>query len=236
MLKLAVPSKGRLQGDTLDWFARRGLSMRAVRAREYSGVVEGIDGVELLFMSANEISYELDAGRIHLGVTGMDLVQENLPRWLQRKNLPLIAKMGFGRADVVLAVPSVWIDVSCVEDLDAVAAQFRKDHKVPLRIATKYHNLARRFLRGVGLADYQLVDSIGATEASVKSLKAEAIVDITSTGETLRANHLKPLDDGLILKSEACLYSAIKGDWGDGADAKLQQVCKMLGVESPRIK
>ncbi len=236
MLKLAVPSKGRLQGDTLDWFAKRGLSMRPVGGREYSGVVEGIDGVELLFMSANEISYELDAGRIHLGVTGMDLVQENLPRWLQRKNLPLIAKMGFGRADVVLAVPSVWIDVSCVEDLDAVAAQFRKDHKMPLRIATKYHNLARSFLRKAGISDYQLVDSIGATEASVKYLKAEAIVDITSTGETLRANHLKLLDDGLILKSEACLYATNKGSWDEDIKKTLQQIREMLGVAAPRIK
>ena len=236
MLKLAVPSKGRLQGDTLDWFAKRGLSMRAVRAREYSGVVEGIDGVELLFMSANEISYELLAGKIHLGVTGMDLVDETWPYWLRKKNLTLIKKMGFGCADVILAVPSFWIDVSCVEDLDAVAAQFREDHKMPLRIATKYHNLARGFLRKAGIADYQLVDSKGATEASVKYLKAEAIVDITSTGETLRANHLKPLDDGLILKSEACLYAANKADWSGGARAKLQQVCKMLGVATPRIK
>ena len=235
MLKLAVPSKGRLQGDTLDWFEKHKLFMHPVGGREYSGVVEGIDGVELLFMSANEISYELDAGRIHLGVTGMDLVQENLPRELQRKKLPLIAKMGFGRADVILAVPSVWIDVSCVEDLDAVAAQFRKNHKMPLRIATKYHNLARGFLRKAGIVDYQLVDSKGATEASVKSLKAEAIVDITSTGETLRANHLKPLDDGLILKSEACLYAANKADWSGGAEAKLQQVCKMLGVAAPVV-
>ena len=233
MLKLAVPSKGRLQGDTLDWFAKRGLSMRAVRAREYSGVVENIDGVELLFMSANEISYELDAGRIHLGVTGIDLVQENLPFW--QTDVAVIEALGVGRADVILAVPSVWIDVSCVEDLDAVAAQFRQDLGFPLRIATKYHNLARGFLRGVGLADYQLVDSIGATEASVKNLKAEAIVDITSTGETLRANHLKPLDDGLILKSEACLYAANKADWSGDADAKLQQVCEMLGVAAPVV-
>ncbi len=122
MLKLAVPSKGRLQGDTLDWFAKRGLSMRPTRAREYSGVVEGIDGVELLFMSANEISYELDAGRIHLGVTGIDLVQENLPFW--QSDVAVIEALGVGRAEPcigVSGVPRPWVvRLGCARVLCAV--------------------------------------------------------------------------------------------------------------------
>ena len=205
MIKIGVPSKGRLMEKTFDWFGTRGVTMRRTGAdREYSGTVEGVDGVELVLLSAGEVPRELAAGRIHLGVTGTDLVREKLADW--QAQVTEVAAMGFGHADLIIAVPAVWVDVDTLDDLDAAAAAFRATHGFRLRIATKYHRLVRTYLAENGVADYQLVDSQGATEGTVKNLTAEAIADITSSGETLRANHLKVLSDAVILKSEAMLF------------------------------
>jgi ATP phosphoribosyltransferase len=223
MIKIGVPSKGRLMEQTFAWFGARGLTMRRTGAeREYSGAVEGMEGVELVLLAASEVPRELEAGRIDLGVTGTDLVREELADW--SGVVAEVAALGFGQADLILAVPSVWVDVDTLDDLDAAAAAFRAAHGFRLRIATKYHRLVREFLTENGVADYQLVDSLGATEGTVKNLTAEAIADITSSGETLRANHLKVLSDGLILRSEAVLFRAK----GSGAD--LGPLMRRLGV------
>jgi ATP phosphoribosyltransferase len=153
-------------------------------------------------------------------------VREKLPHW--EHHVTEIARMGFGRADLVLAVPQAWVDVNNLDDLDAVAAQFRARHGMRLRIATKYHRLVREFLRAKGVADYQLVDSQGATEGTVKNQTAEAVADITSTGETLRANHLKILQDGLIHASQATLFATRAGE-SDMAD-RLKAFCAHMGV------
>ncbi|WP_147107764.1 ATP phosphoribosyltransferase [Tateyamaria sp. syn59] len=205
MIKLGVPSKGRLMDKTFQWFEKRGVTlMRTGSDREYAGAVDGIDGVALVLLSAGEVPRELAGGRIHLGVTGTDLIHDKLPLWEQQ--VEPMAEMGFGHADLVLAVPKAWIDVDLTDDLDAAAAAFRTDHGFRLRIATKYHRLVRDFLRDAGVADYALVDSQGATEGTVANETAEAIADITSSGDTLRANHLKILSDGLILASQATLW------------------------------
>jgi len=140
-----------------------------------------------------------------------------------------LGELGFGHADLVLAVPAGWVDVDVMDDLDAVAAAFRKKHGFRMRIATKYHRLVREFLTGHGVADYQLVDSQGATEGTVKNLTAEAIADITSTGETLRANHLKVLSDGLILKSQATLFASQSADWSGDNGKVLATLKTMIG-------
>jgi len=213
MLKLGVPSKGRLMEQTFDWFGARGLILRQSGAeREYAGTVDGIDGIELVLLSAGEIPRELAAGRIHLGVTGSDLVREKLADW--QGQATALADLGFGHADLIIAVPQAWVDVDTLDDLDATCAQFRATHGFRLRIATKYHRLVREFLTQRGVADYQLLDSQGATEGTVKNLTAEAVADITSSGETLRANHLKILDDALIHASQATLFAARAAPWG----------------------
>ncbi|MDZ7905342.1 MAG: ATP phosphoribosyltransferase [Cypionkella sp.] len=223
-IKIGVPSKGRLQEQTFDWFGARGLSMRpSGDAREYAGAVDGMDGVELVLLSAGEIPREIAAGRIHLGVTGSDLLREKLPDWqMQAQELAL---MGFGHADLIIAVPNVWIDVASIDDLDAACAGFRTAHGFRLRIATKYHRLVRDYLTAQGVADYQLVDSQGATEGTVKNGAAEAIADITSSGETLRANHLRVLEGALIHASQATLYASLRADWTglEGARARLME-------------
>ena len=222
MVKIGVPSKGRLQEQCFDWFAARGLRMvRSASDREYAGRVEGVENAQLVLLSAGEIPGELAKGRIDLGVTGMDLVREKLVDW--EKVLAEVAPLGFGHADLILAVPTAWIDVETLDDLDAAAAAFRERHGHRLRIATKYHRLVRAFLTAQGVADYQLVDSQGATEGTVKNLTAEAIADITTSGATLKANHLKVLQDGLILQSQAMLYRA-RASAGAEVDALLARI------------
>ncbi|GGA06553.1 ATP phosphoribosyltransferase [Neptunicoccus cionae] len=211
-LKLGIPSKGRLQDKTIDWFAQHGITVQRTGSdREYAGQVIGVDNVELVLLSAGEIPKELAAGRIHLGVTGTDLVREKMPSWSDI--VAEVEPLGFGHADLVIAVPDCWVDVTTVDDLDAAAAQFRADHGFRLRIATKYHGLVRDYLSGEGVADYQLVDSQGATEGTVKNLTAEAIADITSTGDTLHANGLRILSDGLILQSQATMFASKTAEW-----------------------
>jgi ATP phosphoribosyltransferase len=231
-LKIGVPSKGRLMDKTFDWFGARGLAMRqSGDGREYAGVVEGIEGVDLVLLSASEVPRELAAGRIHLGVTGSDLVQDKLADW--DRQVQVLAPLGFGHADLILAVPANWIDVDTLDDLDAAAAAFRATHGYRLRIATKYHRLVREYLTARGVADYQLVDSQGATEGTVQNATAEAIADITSSGETLRANHLKPLSDGPIHRSEAVLYGARAADWTGGEKTTLQALATRIGLALP---
>ena len=230
MIRLGVPSKGRLMEQCVAWFGARGIRLeRTGSEREYAGRVEGAEAA-LVLLAAGEIPRELAAGRIHLGVTGTDLVHERLLRW--DAAVEAVAPMGFGHADLVLAVPRLWADVDTLDDLDAAAAQFRATHGHRLRIATKYHRLVRTFLRAHGVADYALVDSQGATEGTVLNGTAEAIADITSTGETLRANHLKVLEDGLILASEATLWRARAAPWDDDALAEMEALRPRLAPDA----
>ncbi len=208
MIRLGIPSKGRLMGQTFDWFLERGIKLIPSESdREYAGHIEGMKNVQLIFLSASEIPRELSAGRLHFGVTGNDVIQEKLVRFNQL--VKPISELGFGFADLIIAVPTFWVDVETLDDLDAVSAQFRDKHGYRLRIATKYHRLLREFLMKAGVADYQIIDSQGATEGAVKNGLAEAVADITSTGNTLKANHLKILLDGLILKSQATLFKSL---------------------------
>ena len=228
-LKLGVPSKGRLMEKTFDWFGARGVHLsRTGSEREYAGAVSGIEGIDLVLLSASEIPRELAAGRIHLGVTGSDLVRETLPAW--DDHVRELDRMGFGHADLVIAVPTAWVDVDTLADLDSAAAAFRAAHGFRLRIATKYHRLVRDFLKREGVADYQLMDSQGATEGTVKNETAEAIADITSTGETLRANHLKVLSDGVIHRSQATLFKSRRAALTDAQRATFMGLSEMLGT------
>jgi len=230
MIKLGVPSKGRLMEKTFDWFGKRGVTLARVGSeREYAGQVDGVNGVELVLLSAGEIPRELQAGRIHLGVTGSDLVREKLAHW--DSTVQELARLGFGQADLIIAVPACWVDVDTLDDLDAVAAAFRRRHGHRMRIATKYHRLVREFLKDHGVADYLLVDSQGATEGTVKNLTAEAVADITSTGETLRANHLKILSDAVVHKSQATLFGSRTAALSDSERRDFAALMEKLGLD-----
>ncbi|UGY10804.1 ATP phosphoribosyltransferase [Phyllobacterium pellucidum] len=219
---LALPSKGRLKEQALEVLENAGLSVILPKdQRSYRAKVKGHSAIDILFLSASEIARELGYGSVDLGVTGEDLIRETLASADERVRVE--ARLGFGHADVVVAVPEVWYDVSTMADLDDVAADFRQRHGRRLRIATKYWRLTQQFFSQMhGIQVYRIVESLGATEGAPASGAADIIVDISSTGSTLRANHLKILDDGVILKSEACLVSS-RQTAETGAVAELSQ-------------
>ncbi|UTD30171.1 ATP phosphoribosyltransferase [Bradyrhizobium sp. WD16] len=213
---LAVPSKGRLQENADAFFARAGLTLAKPRgARDYRGTISGLDNVEIAYLSASEIAAQLARGAVHLGITGEDLVRESIPDADRR--VALIEPLGFGSANVVVAVPQAWIDVRSMADLDDVTTAFRARHNRRMRVATKYLNLTRAFFTSHGIVDYRIVESAGATEGAPAAGTAELIVDITTTGATLAANGLKVLDDGTMLRSQANLVASRDADWSPQA-------------------
>ena len=213
---LAVPSKGRLQENADAFFARAGLALAKPRgARDYRGTIAGLDNVEIAYLSASEIASQLARGAVHLGITGEDLIRESIPD--ADKRVMLIESLGFGSANVVVAVPQAWIDVRTMADLDDVATSFRAQHNNRMRVATKYINLTRTFFAANGIVDYRIVESAGATEGAPASGAAELIVDITTTGATLAANGLKVIDDGVMLRSQANLVASKEADWSPDA-------------------
>src|SRR5215475_12797799 len=215
LLIVAVPAKGRLQENAEAFFMRAGLPLVKPRgARDYRGAVTGLDDVEVAYLSASEITTQLAAGAVHLGVTGEDLVREMIPD--ADKRVVLIEGLGFGFANVVVAVPQAWIDVRTMADIDDVATAFRHHHERKMRVATKYINLTRDFFSSHGVIDYRIVESSGATEGAPAAGTAEMIVDITTSGATLAANGLKVVEDGTILRSQANLVAARNAAWGKG--------------------
>ena len=213
---LAVPSKGRLQENAEAFFARAGLTLsKQGGARDYRGTIAGLDNVEIAYLSASEIASQLARGMVHFGVTGEDLVRENIAGADRR--VLLIDGLGFGHANVVVAVPQAWIDVRTMADLDDVTTGFREQHHRRMRVATKYINLTRSFFSSHGIVDYRIVESAGATEGAPAVGTAELIVDITTTGATLAANGLKVLDDGVMLRSQANLVASKEADWSAAA-------------------
>jgi ATP phosphoribosyltransferase len=222
-LVLAVPAKGRLQENAENFFARSGLALVKPRgARDYRGAIAGLDGVEIAYLSAGEITTQLAAGSVHLGVTGEDLVREQIPDAEAR--VVLIEGLGFGFANVVVAVPQAWIDVRTMADIDDVATEFRHHHDRKMRVATKYINLTRDFFSAHGIIDYRIVESAGATEGAPAAGSAELIIDITTTGNTLAANGLKVIDDGVILRSQANLVAARTASW----DASTRETARVI--------
>jgi ATP phosphoribosyltransferase len=203
-LVLGIPSKGRLMEAAAGLLARAGFGIdRTGSERGYRGRLTGIGGVEVAFLSASEIAQNLREGKIDLGITGEDLLREKIAP--DDKTIDIALRLGFGPANVVVAVPECWLDVATMADLDEISESFYAHHGRRLRVATKYMNLTRRFFAGKGVTGYRTVESLGATEGAPAAGIAEVIVDITTTGSTLAANHLKILDDGLILKSCAVL-------------------------------
>lgn len=229
-LVIAVPSKGRLQENAFAFFARAGLPMQQGRgARDYRGAIPGVPDVVVEFLSASEITSRLASGRAHLGVTGEDLVREQIAD--ADRAVALLTPLGFGHANVVVAAPQAWIDVRTMSDLDEVAVDLRVRQGRKMRVATKYVNLTRRFFAMHGLADYRIVESLGATEGAPASGAAEIIVDITTTGATLEANALKVLDDGIILRSEANLVASLGASWSPQARAAVRTILGRIAAE-----
>ena len=211
-ISLALPSKGRLKEQCEGWLGDCGLGLEiAGGSRGYQAQLTGLPGIDAPLLSSSDIAAGLDAGDLHLGVVGEDLLRERGGEIDQR--VLLLRPLGFGRADLVVAAPQSWIDVQTMADVDQVAMAYLTRTGRRLRVATKYGVLTRAFFARHGIADYRIVDSSGATEGAPAAGAAELIVDITTTGATLAANGLRPLADGLILKSQAQLAASLKAPW-----------------------
>ena len=229
-LVLAVPSKGRLQENASNFFKRAGLTVVQGRgARDYRGTIAELPGVEVAFLSASEIVHQLTQGAAHMGVTGEDLVREQIAD--PASKIELLTPLGFGHANVVVAVPQAWIDVRTMADLEDVAAAHHARRGARMRVATKYVNLTRSFFAANGVTDYRIVESLGATEGAPAAGQAELIVDITTTGQTLRANALKVLDDGVMLRSEANLVASLCADWTEATRATARRILSRISAE-----
>ncbi|TPW26584.1 ATP phosphoribosyltransferase [Pararhizobium mangrovi] len=223
---VALPSKGRMKEEALAIFERAGFPIaQSGSERSYRGRVEGREDIEIAFLSASEIARELGRGGVDFGITGEDLIREGLAD--SETRVAIEARLGFGRADVVVAVPDIWLDVTTMADLGDVAADFRARTGRRLAVATKYWRLTQQFLSAThGIQLYRIVESLGATEGAPAAGQADIIVDITSTGSTLKANHLRVLSDGVVLRSEACLVRA-RCD-GHAEDARVKEIAEAV--------
>ena len=229
-LTLAIPSKGRLMEAAAGLLAKAGYGVERLAAgRGYRGRLNGIDNAEVAFLSASEITQNLRDGKIDMGITGEDLLRETIAP--DDPSTEVLARLGFGAANVVVAVPECWLDVAAMADLDEVAESFYERHGRRLRVATKYRNLTRRFFAAKGVTGYRIVESLGATEGAPAAGIAEVIVDITTTGATLAANHLKILDDGVILRSTAVLVCRVVCRM----DPRVRQLAAAIGGLGPPL-
>jgi ATP phosphoribosyltransferase len=230
-LVIAIPSKGRLKEQVEAWLADCGLPVRASGgARGYSAALDGLEDVQVRLASAGDIAASLAVGDVHMGVTGEDLLREQPAEGVER--FRLLMALGFGRADLVVAAPKSWIDVDTMADVEDVAHLYLARTGRRLRVATKYLLQTRAFFARHGIADYRLAESSGATEGAPAAGAAELVVDITTTGATLAANGLKPLSDGLILRSQAHLVAALGASWTPTQRAVCRRLLSIAGARA----
>ena len=209
LINIGVPSKGRLRKDVLKIFNKKKLKLFSERGeRDLIGSIKNKSNIKILYLHAREIIERLGDGSLDIGFSGFDLLKES--KIIIQNKINVNKKLNFGKANLVVAIPDPWIDVQTVADLEEIAFEFRDKKKKRLRVATKYPNLTREFLFSKGVTQFKLIDSLGATESYPFTGSAELIADITSTGETLKANNLRILKDGKILKSQACIFTSKK--------------------------
>ena len=226
-LIIAIPSKGRLKEQAEAWLSDCGLRLEIDGgSRGYSAILKGLPGAEVRLLSASDIAAALDAGDIHLGMTGEDVIRERGGDVDAR--VMLLRALGFGHADLVVAAPQSWIDVEAMADVAEVAHLYLARTGQRLRVATKYGVQTRTFFARCGIADYRIVDSAGATEGAPAAGAAELIVDITTTGATLLANNLKIVSDGVILKSQAQLAASLSAEWSAEAFTAARRLLRIV--------
>jgi ATP phosphoribosyltransferase len=198
---LALPSKGAIAEPTTSFLKECGLRVNHPNPRQYTGTVPALNNLNVLFQRVRDVLYKVADGTAHIGITGYDVVQENPTDDL----IVIHDKLGYGHCSLVVAVPETWVDVDIMADLVDVAMDFREQKRRNLRVATTYTHLTRRFLHANGIHHFTLVKAEGAIEAAPTIGYADIIVDLVQTGTTLRENHLRPLPDGVIVESQACL-------------------------------
>lgn len=224
---LALPSKGRLKESAEEYLTKKmGLAIKGGTSRGYTAdLYVGDQSYPVIYQQARDIAEGIVGGNLAFGVSGVDLLEEVGGR--EGRDYDILFPLGFGHADLVVAVPDAWVDVRSMSDLGEVAQDFFQRHGRRMRVATKYHRLTRRFFLDHHVHEFRIVDSSGATEGAPYAGQAELIVDITSTGSTLKANDLRVLDDGVMLSSQAVLAASL--GWKQTAkDVRLQELFMAL--------
>ena len=226
LIKIGIPSKGRLRKDVLNIFKKNKLKLISSRGdRDLIGSIKGKQNIEIIYLHAREIIEQLAGKSLDLGFSGLDLLKESEINI--QNNIKVFKKYPYGRATLVVAIPTDFIDIFSMADLEEVAFEFKDKKKKRLRVATKYPNLTREFFYSKGVTQFSIVKSIGSTEIAPYTGSSEVITDITSTGSTLAANNLRIINDGYILKSELCMMvskSSLQ-------NKKLQRLAKLLSTK-----
>ena len=208
-IKIALPSKGRLKEESLKFFQKKNLKVvNTFGERNYFFNIKNNNQIEGIYLHAKEIIERINDGTLDMGISGLDLLKE-FPE-IYSQNVKLLQKLNFGFADLVVAVPKDWLDVQNMADLEEVSFEFKEKYGRRIRVATKYPNLTEAFFLSKGVSQFRIMPSLGATESYPFTGSAELITDITSTGSTLKANNLRVITDGNILKSSACLFVSKK--------------------------
>ena len=209
LITIGLPSKGRLKESSISFLDKNNLKLTTNGGeRNYFAEVENFPNIKIIYLHAKEIIQRIGDDTLDIGISGLDLLNESAANL--RQKIEIKKKLNFGSANVVIAVPNDWIDVQTLADLEEVSFDFRDKKNTRLRVATKYPNLTNTFLVSKGITQYKIVPSLGATETYPFIGSSEIITDITSTGKTLKDNNLRILKDGLILKSQACLFYSKK--------------------------
>lgn len=198
---LALPSKGAIADPTLSFLSDCGLRVDKPNPRQYTGSIPTIPSVDVLFQRVTDVVYKVSDGTAQLGVTGYDVVREH-----PHDDLIVIhPDLRYGYCKLLVAVPESWVDVESIVDLAEVALDFREYKRRNLRVATTFTNLTRQYLHEQGIHHFTILNAEGAIEVAPTIGYADVIVDLMQSGTTLRENHLKPLTDGVIVESQACL-------------------------------
>lgn len=228
-LLLGLPAKGRIGADTRQFLKDAGIPILGQEQRSYFGLLllKDCPEVRIAFLSATEIVLALERGDLHVGISGKDLIHENIET--PKDSLGLVENLGFSRADLRVAVPCSWIDVKTMDDLNDVTRDFHAKHGRLLRVATKYPRLTREIFRRGDIDMYRIVASLGATEGAPRAGLAEAVVDISSSGATLKSNGLKPLED-VCWPSQAQLAISMNAPWNQTTRGIAKQLLGMVST------
>ena len=203
-IRLALPSKGRLELDSLDFLAACSLRVYKPNPRQYQAVIPAIPGLAVLFQRPGDIVVGVRSGSIDFGIAGLDVVEEKRGDAERGEVLILHDELGFGACALTLAVPEEWGATTVAQTIKILQSLISNR---PIRIATKYPRLTARFLNAHNFPPFQLIDAEGTLEVAPTIGYADLIADLVSSGQTLRDNRLIPLADGVILKSQAGLIA-----------------------------
>lgn len=201
-LRMGVPSGRRIEPAALAFLEGCGLRVRKESERQLSAGISGLPGVIVFMQRARDIVTQVTDGDLDIGLTGIDFVEEY---GVEGDDLVMLdGDLGFSSGDLVVAVPDGWIDVTSLVDLADVAASLRERGQA-LRVATSYPRLAQRFLYAKGITHFTVVPMDGGVEAAPGAGFADAIVELTVSGTSLKENRLKVLRHAIVMRTQACL-------------------------------